>query len=97
VDAPALELEIDAPTGRGDVTGQAGPLVVATVAAVTALRADGSFFRLCSAMMRAYRSPKTPPSAEAATKPGNEKRDRMDLGLFMPSTILHNLHRFQAR
>ena len=28
-------------------------------------------------------------------KPGNENRDRIDLGFFMRYTLLQNLHRFQ--
>ena len=63
---------------------------------MTALRAHGGFFRLRSMITRAYRSPKMPPSAEAATKPGSEKRERIVLGFFMRSIMLQNLHRFQA-
>src|SRR3989475_5828039 len=70
--------------------------LVAAATAVTAPRAQGGFFRHRSTITRAYRSLKTPPSAEAATKPGSEKRDRIDLGFFMRSTLLQNLHRFQA-
>lgn len=96
VDPPALALEVDPPAGHREVAGPAGPLVVAAATAVTALRAHGGFFPLRSTITRAYRSPKTPPSAEAATKPGSEKRDRIDLGFFMRSTLLQNLHRFQT-
>lgn len=96
VDPPALELEVDPPAGHREVAGPTGPPVVAAATAVTALRAPGGFFRLRSTITRAYRSPNTPPSAEAATKPGSEKRDRIDVGCFMRSTLFQTLHRFQA-
>src|SRR5881397_1284531 len=95
-DPPALELEVDPPAGHREVAGPTGPPVAAAATAVTAPRAQGGFFRLRTTITRAYRSPNTPPSAEAATKPGSEKRDRIDLGFFMRSTLLQNLHRFQA-
>ena len=96
VDPPALKLEVDPPAGHREVAGPAGPLVVAAAAAVTALQACGGFFRLRSTITRAYLSPKTPLSAEAAMKPGSENRDRIDFGFFIGSTLLQNLHRFQA-
>ena len=39
-------------------------------------------------MTRAYRSPNTPFSAQAATKPGNENSARIDAGPFISPTYL---------
>ena len=45
VDAPALELDVDPNPASREVTGTAGPLVVATAAPVATRRAAGRFFR----------------------------------------------------
>lgn len=95
-DSPALELEVDPPPGHREVPGLASALVVTGPTPAAAPRTHGRFFRRRSTTTRAYRSPKTPPSAEAATKPGSENRDRIDLGVLMRPTLLQNRHHFQA-
>ncbi len=80
VDPKPLELDVDAePAGR-EVAGTAGAFVVPAATALATLRAAGRFFRRRNTRTLAYRSPKKPTSREAATKPGSEKRERIDVG-----------------
>jgi hypothetical protein len=80
---PALELEVDTPSRDREITYPQHPPVVTAATAVTAVGAHSSFFRLVSRITRAYRSPKTPRNLDAAVKPGNANRARIDLGFFM--------------
>ena len=83
VDAPAFELQVDAPTGDREIAHTQQLLVVTSPAAVTAVRTDRGFFRLVSWITRAYRSPKTPRILDEAVKPGSANSDRIVLGFFM--------------
>ncbi len=83
VDTPAFERQVDAPAGNREIPDPQDLLVVTPPAAVTTVRTDGCFFRRLSVMTRTYRSPNTPFNWEAATKPGNANRARIDLGFFM--------------
>ena len=60
----------------------AAPTVVAAPASDTASRARRRFFRRRSTTTRAKRSPNTPRRPEAATKPGNERSNRIVRGFF---------------
>jgi hypothetical protein len=83
VDPKPLELEEDAEPASREIAGTADAFVITTAATVSTLRAACSFFRRRNTSTLAERSPKTPTSWEAATKPGSEKRARIDVGLFM--------------
>ena len=83
IDTPTFELQVDPPAGNRQIPYPQELLVVTCPTAVTAMRTDRGFFRLLSWIMRAYRSPNTPLNREAATNPGNENSERIDLGFFM--------------
>ena len=83
VDAPVLELDVDTEPASQEVAGTAGPLVVATAHRCPHCEQRAVFFRRRNTSTLAEWFPKTPTSREAATKPGSEKRERIDVGLFM--------------
>ncbi|GJL70756.1 MAG: hypothetical protein NPIRA06_33910 [Nitrospirales bacterium] len=72
VNPKPLELEVDAEPASRKIAGTAGAFVVAAATPVATLRAVGSFFRRRNTRTLAQRSPKTPISREAASKPGSE-------------------------
>ena len=81
VDPKPLELDLDPQPACREVAGTAGAVIIAPATPVSTLRAAGSLFRRRTTKTLAERSPKTPRSREAATKPGSTKRARSDVGL----------------
>ena len=83
VDAPAFELQVDAPAGDRQIAHSQNLSVITPPAAMATVGTGSGFFRLVSRITRAYRSPKTPSNLDEAEKPGSAKSDRIVWGFFM--------------
>src|ERR1043166_8230954 len=85
VNAPTLELDVDAPAGDCKIPRSTRSPIVARRAPAPAARTSSRFFRRRSTITRANRSAGTPRRVDRATKPGSRKRSRIVLGFCIPS------------
>ena len=83
IDTPAFKLQIDPPTGNREISHPKALLVATSPAAAATARTARGFFRRLSWMTRAYRPPNSPLNREAATNPGNENSERIELVFFI--------------